>query len=205
MPAPIPAPLREAKQLVVEGKTAEIFFTALLAHLGLFNIQVHDFGPIQDLRRFLKALRRKPHFMSMVDSLGIARDAETDAGNAFRSVCDALQATRLLVPPQPGLVVPGRPAVGVFLFPDCTKSGMLEDLCWDAVSGDPAFPCVDEFFTCLQRQGVAAPGNLAKARIQAFLASRQKSGLLLGQAAHARYFPWDSPAFLPLIQFLQAL
>jgi hypothetical protein len=46
---------------------------------------------------------------------------------------------------------------------------------------------------------------MPKAKLHAFLASRPKPDLLLGQAAHTGYLPWDSSAFDLLKQFLQAL
>lgn len=206
MPARRPRPLTHARQLVVEGRTPVIFFEALLRSLGRTDdFQLQDFGPVQDLRTFLKSLRRLRGFTRQVTSLGIVRDAEADAANAYRSVRDALAAVKLPVPPTPGVLAPGPPRVAVFLFPDCASAGMLEDLCWQAVTGDPASPCVDEYFACLQRRGVPSPGNLAKARVQAFLSSRPRPGLLLGQAASAGYFPWAHTAFGPLTQFLQAL
>jgi hypothetical protein len=82
---------------------------------------------------------------------------------------------------------------------------MLETLCLDAVADDPCAPCVDRFFDCIQERGVALPTKMAKARLQAFLASRPEPGLLLGQASQKGYWPWDRPALQPLLHFLRDL
>jgi hypothetical protein len=82
---------------------------------------------------------------------------------------------------------------------------MLESLCLDAVAEDPCLPCVDQFFDCIQACGAALPANMAKARLQTFLASRPEPGLLLGQASQKGYWPWDRPAMQPLLQFLRDL
>jgi len=63
-------------------------------------------------------------------------------------------------------------------------------------------PCVDRFFHCLTDEGCPQPQNTSKARVQAFLASRERPGLLLGQAAAKGYWPWDSEAFEEVKDFL---
>ncbi len=82
---------------------------------------------------------------------------------------------------------------------------MLEDLCLAAVQADPATPCVDAYFTCLQTQTGKLPNNLAKARAHVWLASRPEPDRRLGEAAQSGYWPWADPAFDPLRQFLLAL
>lgn len=81
---------------------------------------------------------------------------------------------------------------------------MLEDLCLQSVAGDPAMDCVEEYFGCLQKAGVS-PRNLPKAKMQAFLASREKAGLRLGEGAEKGYFDWENPTFNELREFLHSL
>ena len=97
------------------------------------------------------------------------------------------------------------PQVGVFILPDNQRSGMLEDLCLGSVASDLALPCVDEFFDCVAKATNRQPGNLAKARIQAWLASHPEPDNRLGLAAQKGYWPWAAPAFAPLIAFLRTL
>ena len=47
--------------------------------------------------------------------------------------------------------------------------------------------------------------NPTKARLQAYLAALPRPGLRLGEAAEAGVWPWEHPAFDPLIAFLRAL
>jgi hypothetical protein len=94
-------PLRkitESKQLLVEGRDAEVFFQALLRFMSLTGIQVQNFGGIDELRGFLKALRNASGFRQTVTALGIVRDAETAPGAAFQSACSALNGANLPVP-----------------------------------------------------------------------------------------------------------
>ena len=81
---------------------------------------------------------------------------------------------------------------------------MLETLCLAAVTGDPVMPCVETYLECVQQYAAAPPRNLAKAKVQAFLASRDRPGQLR-EAARRGYWPWDDPTFAPMKQFLQAL
>lgn len=80
---------------------------------------------------------------------------------------------------------------------------MLEDICLKAVAQDPAMFCVEQYFQCLQQQGLSVPSNTSKAKVQVFLASRPEAGKRLGEAAQAGYWPWDDEAFAQATTFLQ--
>ena len=83
---------------------------------------------------------------------------------------------------------------------------MLEDLCLAAVSDDPAISCVDEYFKCLDQQGISQKESvIPKARLHAFLSSRERPGLRLGEAADKNEIPLDSPVFKPVIDYLTQL
>jgi hypothetical protein len=198
-------PITYSKVLVVEGNDAFQFFKALLQRLDLLDsIEIRNLGGVTDWNDSLRALAETSGFPE-VKSLGIIRDAEEDADAAFRSVCSGLRQNSLATPRRPNAVENGVPSVSIFILPDCVNAGMLESLCMQAVSASPVMPCVDGFFDCMQLNGMALPKNMHKARTHVFLASRPKSDLLLGEAAHAGYFPWDNPAFDQLKAFLRSL
>lgn len=209
-------PITLSRLLLVEGQSAFQFFKALLKQLSLLDeIEIRNYGGISDLPSYLKTLPAIDGFPG-VTSLGIVRDAEADAGAAFASVREALakaqsgamrdpQLPGWSIPAQPVLRTPAVPSVSVFILPDCVNPGMLETLCLVSLEQDPAKLCVDDYFTCLSDRGVSPPGNLAKARLHALLSSRPNPECLLGQAAHAGYFPWSSPVFNTIKQFLMAL
>jgi hypothetical protein len=98
-----------------------------------------------------------------------------------------------------------RPKVAVMILPDASTGGMLETVCLSAVERDPVMPCVREYLACVAKSGSPPPGNTEKARLHAFLASRPKPHLRLGQAAWAGYFPWGSPAFDAMKRLLKAM
>ncbi|MGH9755046.1 MAG: DUF3226 domain-containing protein [Blastocatellia bacterium] len=202
---PQPKEITHSKQLLVEGRDAVAFFAALLKHLGLSEVQIQNFGGINELRPFLKALRNESGFWGKVSSLGVIRDAENNPQGAFQSVRDSLLAADLPAPAKTIVSAGAGPQVSVLILPDAATPGMLESLCLAAVEKDQAFQCVDQYFNCLKQQMTVLPNNLTKARLHAFLSSRPKPDLLVGEAASAGYFPWNHPAFSQAKQFLQGL
>jgi hypothetical protein len=202
---PQPKEITYAKQLLVEGRDAVAFFGALLKHLDLSEVQIRNFGGINELRSFLKALRNEPDFWGKVSSLGVIRDAENNPQGAFQSVRDSLLAANLPAPTNTMVSVGADPQVSILILPDAVTPGMLETLCLAAVENDPAMQCVEAYFNCLKQQMAVSPRNPTKARLHAFLSSRPKSDLLIGEAANAGYFPWNHPTFDQVKQFLQSL
>jgi hypothetical protein len=181
-----------------------LFLTSLVASLNLDDVQVDEYGGKHKLKHYLAELNKRPGF-DRVRSVGVTRDADLDVAGAFASVRGLLLANGFTPPDSPGEVKDGLLNVGVFILPDNNRAGMLEDLCLDAVREDPALACVDEFLTCIETRAARRPGNFPKARLQSWLASQIEPGKRLGEAAQAGYWPWGSPAFEPLRQFVQLL
>jgi hypothetical protein len=198
--------ITRAKQLLVEGRDAEVFFGALIAEIGLNAvIQVQNFGGVNELPAFLKQFVVAPNFTQTVDAVVVIRDAETDARGALQSVCGALGRAGLIVPAAAEAFEGTRPRVAVMILPDASTRGMLETVCLSAVEHDLVMPCVREYLACVAKSGSSPPSNTEKARLHTFLSSRPEPGLLVGQAAHAGYFPWGSPAFDAMKRLLKAM
>jgi len=219
MPAPKLDKPNKPKQLIVEGRDAEEFFSALLRKIGLAEeIQIQNFGGVnqlasflQEFQYFLQAVRQAPGseglLVQEIISLGIVRDTERESGpeDAFSSVCRALNGIGLTAPGQIGIFEGSNPRVGVLILPDAKKRGMLETLCLRSVADHPAMQCVNEYFDCVKEQLGKLPKNMDKARVQAFVAAKPKYVPHLGLAAHRGYWPWDSPVFDHVKQFLREL
>lgn len=201
---PAPRQITSPKQLVVEGKDAVGFFEAFLQRHGFHEFQIQDFGGVNELGSFLKALQVASDFDSQNATLAVIRDSESDHIAAFQSACSALVNAGLPVPRTPEVIEAGPPRVGVFLLPDPQSSGMLETLCNRAAAGDPLWPCVDQFLDCVRRTG-SCPSNLDKARFHAFLATRPRPGLPIALAAKAGYISLQSNEFQRLRSFLASL
>jgi hypothetical protein len=195
----------QTKQLVVEGDDAVRFFKALLKHVGLGGIQVHNFGGISELAAFLKALRDTRGFRETVASVGIVRDADNDSDSAFESAQGAVRGAGWDVPQQPMVSAGQDPKVAILILPGAGRPGMLEDLLLEAVGTDPVMGCVDEYFRCVAQSAESSPRLMAKARAHAFLASRQRPQLRVGEAAEAGYWRLDSAAYNHVREFLRGL
>jgi len=195
-----PLPIGKPKLLIGEGLEEVFFFRALLRYLRIDDVAVKDYGGKTNLRPYLRTLALAHDFMSL-RALGVTRDADSDAAGALKSVNDAVAAAGLSVSPA---AVLSQPATRIFILPGSGQSGMLEDLCWSAIADDPASSCVEDFIGCVQRTG-GDPQPLAKARVHAWLASRERPDLRVGEAAERGYWPFDHPAFGPLLTFIRGL
>ena len=212
-----------------EGDDDVAFLKGLLEHLGIRGIRVEPYiftkprrGGGQKaltgkdaLTATLKALPMTQGF-GRVNRIGVIRDLDEDPlVDVMTSIRNALQGNppksdRPPAPTHPGEIAEeGRFRVGVFLFPGDGRTGCLEDLCLDAIRTDPAWPCINSYFECLDRSGLIRPslGTMkSKARFHAWLASRERANFgSLAVAAEAGAIPWDHAAFDPLKTFLRTL
>lgn len=189
--------------IIVEGKDEVLFLNAFAKHLGLKNILFLDIGGKTTLKDNLETLPEIQGYEHVV-SLGVVRDADNDPQNAFESVCGALKSNHYTVPDKPAVLIGNKPKIAVLILPGENKPGMLEDVCLEALKNDPAIACVDDYFQCLKNNGIEPPQNMSKARIHAFLASRPKPDLRLGESAGKEsYWNYDDPAFDTIQRFLQ--
>jgi len=210
-------PITKPKQLLVEGRTPHLFFEEFLRVVPIRDVEIHDFGSNEKLSPFLKAFCSRPEFKTLVTSLAIVRDAETvvpasdaqaspsSVERAFESICYSLRAANQQVPSAPALFAGQNPKVGIFILPNCRDDGMLETLCFESVKTDALVACVDSFFDCMGTATNSRPRNLPKTRTFAYLATRDISDPLVGRAAQMKIWPWDSPVFGPLKDFLSQL
>ncbi|MDY6781272.1 MAG: DUF3226 domain-containing protein [Cyanobacteriota bacterium] len=196
--------LTHPKLLIGEGSDDLRFLQAFLKFLEIGDVQVEQYGGKGNLSSYLKTLKLLPGFSKLV-SLAITRDADKQANRAFQSICGFLKNRGYATPTKVEQVKPGTPNISVFLFPDGTNPGMLEDLCLSSVKNDPAMTCIDGYFECVEQQASRQPKNMAKAKLHAFLASQTKPSLRLAEAAEKGVWKWDSPAFDRLKQFLQSI
>jgi hypothetical protein len=105
-------------------------------------------------------------------------DAEDEPAGTCRSVIDNFAKAGLAASANAREFSQGTPRVGYFVMPDESSPGMIETLCLRSVEDDPALACVDAYFLCLESKRISHPRNMNKARTQAFLASRDRAGLL---------------------------
>ncbi|MFX0095074.1 MAG: DUF3226 domain-containing protein, partial [Candidatus Hodarchaeota archaeon] len=109
---------------------------ASLNNLNLQGIEVRGIAGKTQLEENLKTLKVTSGF-SKVRTLGITRDADEDYTRAFRDVQRAIRNVGLVVPNEPLIFEGENPRVIVYILPRPNQNGALEDLCLEAVQGDP--------------------------------------------------------------------
>ena len=189
-------------QLLVEGSVAESFLGAMANHLKLGNIQIQNFGGVSQLRSFLSAMVKMTGF-PQINSIGIIRDADGPAKNAFDSVTGSLRQAGLPVPIKAGQPVGHNPAISVMILPNNSDSGMLETLICEAIRTDKVYTCIESFIECATRERGDEIPRLDKARVSAFLSIQNEPPLSLGVAVTRGYLNPNNLAFKRLCSFLE--
>ncbi|MGA3267853.1 MAG: DUF3226 domain-containing protein [Verrucomicrobiota bacterium] len=191
------------KFVFCEGKDDVAVVCGLASHLQL-NLQVEEYGGKNKLPMFLESLQKRPEFAQQkVGSVAILRDANGDANASFASVRDALQRGGFSPPKVDATFSKSAPRVGIFIV-GVNGQGMIEDVCLNSVSDQPEFSCVDDYFNCISQKSPRAKFS-SKAKVRVWMASHVDYEYHVGKAADEGYWPWESPAFGTLRNFLKAL
>jgi hypothetical protein len=205
---PFPQPITSSRVLAVEGQDDVEFFRAVLRTLGIAGCDIREVGGKSQFRDKLPSLKATTGFMapdgtSRVTHLAIIRDH--DADNAFDSIAGFVRRLGFDPPSRHGEFSPGRPAVGIFIMPgESVEGSMLEDLCLKSVECSDAMECVRVFEGCVTAL-TPPPGNISKAKAQAFLAAQADIVNAVGLGAQRGYWDLGAPCFDELREFLRAL
>jgi len=202
---PEPNTIKSKIQLLVEGNDQRNFFEAFIEHLSLDNIQIQNFGGVNELRGFLLALANAPGFREIVQSVGIVRDAETSAQGAFQSVQSSLNNAGLSVPNRPEDRADSSPAVTVLILPGNNSPGMLETLLCQSFGSTQEEACINAFFICVKAIPTMSINNPDKARAYAYLTTKPNPYHSVGMAAKQSYWDLDHLVFDRIRQFLRDL
>ena len=192
--------------LIVEGQDDSHFFEALVSVLNLaMELQIIQLRGRDNLRGQLNAVRLASRTEETAfTSLGIVLDCEENPAATAQMIRHALTDADLPAPNDAHIAEGHNPQVAYMLLPDKRTPGMLEDLCLRAFENDQALECVDEYIQCLTERNVFLSENdESKAKVRAFLASKEKAETRLGIAARKSWWPWNDPAFEEVKMFLQ--
>jgi hypothetical protein len=190
--------------LAVEGIDEKNFLEKLLEYIGILDmVDIRPAGGKNQFNNLMPGFAITRGFRSL-EKIAVIRDADENAGDAFKSVTGVLKKIGLQSPERPGEFSHGSPSVGVFIMPDNLSNGMLEDLCLESVKDHEAMECVDNFIACTQTLK-EKPNNISKAKVQVFLAAKPRIVNSIGLAAQNRYWNFNSEKLQPLINFLKQL
>ena len=202
---PQPKAIKSAIQLLVEGNDQRNFFEAFTSHLAIANVQIQNFGGVNQLRDFLEGFVGATGFRETVQSIGIVRDAEMSAGGAFQSVQSALSNAALPVPDSPAKRTNTSPAVTVLILPGDNRQGMLETLLCESFAATPVEDCINDFFKCVESLPDVSIERSDKARAHAYLTTKPNPHFSVGVAAKNDYWDLDHSVFSTVRDFLQMI
>lgn len=204
---PSPEPITKKKLLAVEGNDEKSFFKELFKYMGMDAIvQVLDVAGKDNFKKEMPLLKKATGFNDL-EAIGIIRDADDSFENAFKSVINVLEKIEdLKVPKKPGEFSQGNPKVGVFIMPDNSHPGMLEDLCLETVKDTEEMKCVKQFLDCAkQLENPPKEKDIPKAQVQTFLAVMPDVPNSVGRGAQKKLWNFDAAELKPLKDFLSQL
>jgi hypothetical protein len=201
-----PKPITKKKLLGTEGQDEVAFFEELFKHMGMENIvDLREVKGKDNFKNEIRLLKRVTGF-SGLEAIAIIRDADKSFTNTFKSIIGVLKRCGLQTPKNPGEFSLGKPKVGVFIMPDNKSSGALETLCLETVKDAKEMECVNRFIDCAnQLENPPKEKDIAKAKVQAFLAIMPEVPDRLGIGAKKGYWDFDSAELAPLKNFLSEL
>lgn len=178
--------IEKSRLLIGEGRDEVEFLRALTRDLGCSDeSQIEDFGGKTELSSFLSLVARDERF-SRLSHLLVTRDADESFDAAFSSVQHALRKNGLPTPAWPGVVASkDRLTVSVWIMPNNSRAGMLEDLILESLDRDPTMSCIRAFEECARP--LTGPWN-SKSRVRAWLAAKCGDVASVGIAAQRGLF-----------------
>lgn len=210
-PSPVIPPSPTRGILFAEGRDDCGVLEAVLDHLGMKgNVEVRDGKGIQ---RTLAILETELLAGSATGTVGVVVDADKSAQSRWDSVKTVLMRagySGLARRPIPGGAIirnPGRRTVGIWIMPDNTSAGALEEFARLLVpTGDRLLPeaeaAVQRAIAVERRFG---PTHEAKAIIHTWLAWQAEPGRPMGQAITKRFLDPSSAHANALYAWLRAL
>ena len=176
--------------IFVEGKDDVAVIELLVSHLNIADsVQVISADGKDKLRKFIRTFVALEGFPERVQGVAIIRDADTDPGAARTSAEDSLN---------------GIENARVYLLPDDSGPGILEDLCLQTLQDRPDLQCVDTFMECMGATGITL-SNPPKFRMRALLTALDDGKTRdTFWAAEKRLLNPTHPAFHPLLNFLKS-
>lgn len=173
------------------------------------GIELRDGKGIDSLLTLIPVLLKQ----SDLQRLGIVVDADNNIATRWQSLGDKLRhAGYNNVPNAPAptgtiMVQTGLPAVGIWLMPDNTLPGMLEDFVRFLVpTNDTLWTKAERCLQTLDKTDRKFPASQQiKAHVHTWLAWQEEPGKPIGQGITKRYFDANAPHAQQLIAWIRRL
>lgn len=198
------------QKLLVEGKDDMHVIWALCEQFSLKEtfdvVNIEGIGNLPDHI----SLRLK---QSGIKTIGIIIDADTEIGSRWEQVRNQLLNEGIAVPevlPPTGLIlsVTNKPKIGVWIMPDNTLNGMLEDFIRFLVpSNDQLLQEVNIHLNNIESKNLQKynPTARSKATIHSWLACQSDPGTPLGQSITKKYLDTNTEICQTFISWLNNL
>lgn len=205
-------PISQKKIIIVEGRDEAELVYLLLQKLNLTEVQVIDAEGKDKFGSRIRAAFKEPGFEDVV-CMAVMRDADADAVAARESALHWIKHQNLPVPAKGQLhSTGGGIKVSVWISPDNSTAGMLEDLFLRCICNEPAYALAVEYVDALierystggQEYSFSKPSNLAKARSHAVLTATDGPIKSIGIAAARGNWACDHEELDGLRKFLVA-
>lgn len=198
------------KMLLAEGKNDCHVIYALCGKYDIpENFAVHD---CESDVRALKKLSALISSSEEYEVIGIVIDADNpDLRAKWSNISTRLQKEGYEVPEIPSpdgtiIATEGKPKIGVWLMPDNTIDGMLENFCAEMISTE-AVNFAKECVINAKERGFSTfiDNHFPKAAIHTFLSWQDTPGMPLGQAITANVLDGGHEIAVRFVQFLRRL
>ena len=148
--------------------------------------------------------------------LGIVLDANDNPSARWQALTDRLNRLRQedhfdlpVLPDKPepsGTIIEGRLRIGIWLMPDNSSIGELEDFVGSMIpSGDPVWPLAEAYIEGIPpAERKFAPGKIQRAKVHAWLATREEPRRM-GLAIKARDLVTDGANSAAFVDWLRTL
>lgn len=142
-------------------------------------------------------------------TVGILVDANDDLKARWKAITDRLRKANIKAPSSPnstGTIINSRPRIGIWLMPDNTAPGELEDFVIHMIpAGDPIWPRSQVYIDDIpEAERKFSEGKIQRAKLHAWLATR-KEPRKMGSAIGAWHLDINGPLCQNFLAWLTKL
>ena len=209
----LPNPQATDPILVVEGLNDRHVIRQLCERAEpALTFGIHDYQGIDNVINRIRAYANSPDR----PAVGFVLDADDGPNQTWLRVSgqlmNAVPAMPLPIGPNPdGVIIPedastGNPRIGIWIMPDNTSSGELENFVADMIpDGDPVWPPSQQYINSIPTpHRKFAPGKTLRAQIHAWLAVREDPRQM-GLAIRTRDLAINNPLSQTFLRWLANL
>ena len=194
------------KLLLVEGQDDKHVVKHLRGRLApALVFHCKDAGGSNLLLKAIPAAMRPDERLA----LGIVMDANDDLATRWQAIGDRLCKGEVLLPAEPelgGTIIDSVPRVGVWLMPNNSTSGELENFVSELVpKDDPVWPLAEQYIESIPNEHRRfSPKKELRAKLHAWLATRQEPRMM-GAAIGTGELDAEAPIASQFVDWLRTL